>query len=222
MQRVAVVTGGARGIGRGCALELAGHGFDIALVDLLAPGNGAHAGRDRGTGTQSHLPPGRRGRLRARRRGGGRRARRARSHRRPTQQCRQGKSGRYSRDYRGSIRPHHRDQSQELLQLHSPCSSCHAGPRRRAHYQHVVTQRAVRRCYRRCEPVLLRRSQSRHPGYDACAGEGTRADNPGQRHLSRRHPDRARQRHHPRPRPGTRRAASHSGVSAAPPTSRTW
>ena len=36
MQKVAIVTGGARGIGRGCALELARHGFDIALVDLLA------------------------------------------------------------------------------------------------------------------------------------------------------------------------------------------
>ena len=33
--RVAVVTGGARGIGRGCAIALAQDGFDIALVDLL-------------------------------------------------------------------------------------------------------------------------------------------------------------------------------------------
>jgi len=35
--KVAIVTGGARGIGRGCALELARQGFDIALVDLLEP-----------------------------------------------------------------------------------------------------------------------------------------------------------------------------------------
>ncbi|MBV8911557.1 MAG: SDR family oxidoreductase [Acetobacteraceae bacterium] len=35
--KVAIVTGGARGIGRGCALELARQGFDIALVDLLVP-----------------------------------------------------------------------------------------------------------------------------------------------------------------------------------------
>ena len=33
--RVAIVTGGAKGIGRGCALELAACGMDIALVDLL-------------------------------------------------------------------------------------------------------------------------------------------------------------------------------------------
>ncbi|MCI0755670.1 SDR family NAD(P)-dependent oxidoreductase [Teichococcus vastitatis] len=34
--RSAIVTGGARGIGRGCALALARQGFDIALVDLLS------------------------------------------------------------------------------------------------------------------------------------------------------------------------------------------
>lgn len=36
-RRVAVVTGGARGIGRACAHALAERGFDIALVDLLRP-----------------------------------------------------------------------------------------------------------------------------------------------------------------------------------------
>lgn len=33
--KVAVVTGSARGIGRGCALELARRGYDIVIVDLL-------------------------------------------------------------------------------------------------------------------------------------------------------------------------------------------
>ena len=33
MAKVAIVTGGARGIGRGCALALARKGLDVALVD---------------------------------------------------------------------------------------------------------------------------------------------------------------------------------------------
>lgn len=34
-RKVAIVTGGGRGIGRGCALDLAARGCDVALVDLI-------------------------------------------------------------------------------------------------------------------------------------------------------------------------------------------
>ncbi len=37
MRKLAIVTGGARGIGRGCATALVKKGLDIAIVDMLAP-----------------------------------------------------------------------------------------------------------------------------------------------------------------------------------------
>lgn len=50
MPKVALVTGGGRGIGRACALDLAKHGFDIALVDLIEDDLARTAGELRALG----------------------------------------------------------------------------------------------------------------------------------------------------------------------------
>ena len=53
MDRTAIITGGARGIGRGCALELARRGFDVALVDVLRPEMERTAGEIRALGRRA-------------------------------------------------------------------------------------------------------------------------------------------------------------------------
>ena len=53
MRRTAIVTGGARGIGRACALALAGKDFDVALVDLLPDDMARTAGEIRAAGARA-------------------------------------------------------------------------------------------------------------------------------------------------------------------------
>jgi 3-oxoacyl-[acyl-carrier protein] reductase len=55
MTKLAIVTGGARGIGRGCAHALARKGMDLALVDQLVPEMERTAGEIRAMGREVRI-----------------------------------------------------------------------------------------------------------------------------------------------------------------------
>ena len=55
MAKVAIVTGGARGIGRGWALALARKGLDVALVYMLGPEMERTAGELRAMGREARV-----------------------------------------------------------------------------------------------------------------------------------------------------------------------
>jgi len=161
MSKTAIVTGGARGIGRGCALELAARGYDIALVDLLEPEMKRTAGEIEALGRkaltyQADV------------------ASFARAHEVVADVARQRSVVDFLLNDAGAsnakgileikeegIRPHHRGQPEELLQLHPRHRADHAEARDgRTHRQHVVAERAERRRDQRRQQARLRRRKA--------------------------------------------------------------
>ena len=196
-----IVTGGARGIGRGCALELAARGYDIAPGRPARAGDEAHRRRDR-------------------RHSAARRslyqadvASFARAHevvadvaaamersRFPAQRCRRTPIA------KGILEIKEEEFDRTIaVNLKSCFNYIHAAAPimlkqevGRAHRQHVVAQCAVSGGVTSAvSKHVLRRGQGRHPGTHPLAGQGARAQDHDQRHLPRRDRDRARQQPDP-------------------------
>ncbi len=227
MTKTALVTGGARGIGRACALALADSGFDIALVDLLEQEMAATAreieARGRRTLTfQADVSDF------------------ARAHaiveqinakmgtaRRAPEQCGRAEPETDSGDQRGRVRPHNRGQPQELLQLHSCRCSHHAEAGDRwADHLDVIDQRAVGRCHQRRQQACLCRGQGRHSRPHPVAGKGVGSESVGQCDLPGRDRDRpvarSARRAGSRARPPELRSAGSASLRTSPASCAIW
>ena len=212
MSRVAVVTGGASGIGLGVAQQLAADGHRVALLDR----NGA--GR-RGRGRRAARPQARTAlarRGRRRRPGVGRRRVRRRSapssarSRSSSPAPASSRSTPLARHHARDVGPDHRGQPHRHVHLRAGRGARHARRRLGPHRHHLVVERAVGRA----EHGALRGVEGRRHRADQGAGRRARP----QRHH-RQH-DRAEPRRHAdgprRPRPPATSPASTSSAPMVP------
>jgi len=210
VSKVAIVTGGARGIGRGCALELANRGYDIALVDLLETEMARTKGEIEAKGRKAL-------------------AYKAdvavfgRAH-----EIAEDVAERWGRidfllndagasNAKGILEIKEEEFDRTIaVNLKSCFNYIHAiAPimlKQDSGGQHVVTQRVERRRDISGQQALLRHRQGRHPRPHPLARQGARAQDHDQRDLPRRDRDRARQQPDPQPRRG-----DEEGHHAQPP-----
>ena len=210
--KIAIVTGGARGIGRGCALALAEKGFDLALVDLLAPelartkaeiealgrrcltfeADVADHSRAKAIAAQVVKDWGRIDFLLNNA---------GKSMPKPIVEITEDE---FDRTIAINLKS-----CFNYIQAVAPTM---LGAGRRADRQHVVAQRLYRRRDQRGQQVCLCRGQGRNPGHDARPGQGAGADHRHQCDLPGRDQDRARQQ--PDPGARTRAEEGHRAGSA--------